>query len=86
MYHHPFKQPSRGMERLPALGSSQGLDQRRQGLAIGLPKIGHQPRGARRRSEQLLLKFRLLALQLGQLRLQAGRAQPRGKPGGRPDR
>jgi hypothetical protein len=30
------------MERLPALGPSQGLDQRRQGLAIGLPKIGHQ--------------------------------------------
>jgi len=67
--HHPFNQPSRGMERLPALGPSQGLNQPRQRVAISLPKIGHQPHGARRRREQLLLKSRLLGLQLGQLHL-----------------
>jgi hypothetical protein len=71
MDHHPFNQLSCGMERLPALGPSQGLNQTRQGPAIGLPKIGHQPHGARRRRQQLLLKSCLLGLQLRQLRLQA---------------
>ena len=69
MDHHPFNQLSCGMERLPALSHSQGLNQPRQCVAVSLPKIGHQPHGARRRREQLLLKSRLLGLQLRQLRL-----------------
>jgi hypothetical protein len=71
MDHHPFNQPSCGMERLSARSPSKSLNQPRQRVAVSLPKIGHQPHGARRRRQQLLLKSCLLGLQLRQLRLQA---------------
>jgi hypothetical protein len=63
MDHHPFNQPSCGMERLSARSPSKSLNQPRQRVAVSLPKIGHQPHGARRRREQLLLKSRLLGRQ-----------------------